>query len=424
MELFKLKLIKAEFKLGGQSFDGRRSSPRPDTLAFDEEKKCFVVIEYKKEDTDRIYRQLLTYASASDNPDHQMEMIKTYSKMQKENETLTTLNPDEICWNNYYCIYIALDISDKLLNNLRAVRKSNDIRMYEIHLFEGTVILCRVDADDASVDDGLDGASVGATTTLPQPRSKPPSHTDPTPILGLSWNISSTHKPKTLVLPNGKPIDVKSSWSAVLREVACWLADKGHIKDKSQSELLRTEPLSRRSSQVQLSNRLYVNLDFVSSDILKRTQKLLTDIDYEPSNFKITLNESSKTTTKYVQPTPPPDLVSILDLKSNITIKHNPATLQFPDGTSTNQLRGWTTVLAKVASWLSKKGHIKEQSQSDTLHAEIHRKPSHRPVRLANGLYLNLNINAATVLVNAQKLLKDINYEPHSFKIGLKDKIS
>ncbi|MCE2508851.1 MAG: hypothetical protein J4G04_06100 [Nitrosopumilaceae archaeon] len=98
--------------------------------------------------------------------------------------------------------------------------------------------------------------------------------------------------------------------------------------------------------------------------------------------------------------------------------------MQFPDGTPTNELGRWATVLAEVASWLSKKGHIKEQSQSDTLCAKIYRKSSHRPVWLANGLYLNLNINATAVLANTQKLLKDTDYEPRNFKIVLKNKIS
>ena len=256
------------------------------------------------------------------------------------------------------------------------------------------------------------------TTKPPPPRPKPPSPTpDLVSILDLSAEISRTHKPQTLILPNRESVDVKSSWSAVMREVALWLEAKNRIKNESQSGLLRTKPLSSKTSHFKLRNGLYVNLNFVSSDILKRTQKLLDDIGYEPSSFKITL-KNSKIATRPAQPTQPPDLVPILDLKSDITNKHKPAILQFPDRTSTNDLGGWATVLAKVATWLSKKGHIKKQLQSDILCAEIHHKPSHRPVHLANGLYLNLNINATAVLANTQKLLKDIGHEPNNFKIG------
>ena len=318
MELFRLKLIKAEFRLGSQSSDDRRSSPRPDTLAFDEEKKCFVVIEYKKEDSNRIYKQLLTYTSAPDRSNHQMEMINTYSKIQKENDSLAPLHADEICWKNYYCIYVSLDISDDLIEDLGSLRKSSDIRMYEIHAFEGAVVLCRVDADKYSKDDGLDIEPATPITMSPHPEPKPPTPSGPTPMQEMGGNL--------FIIP--------------------------------------------------------------------------------------------------VQSTPTPDLVPILDLKSNTTIKHNPVALQFPDGTSTNKPKRWATVLTMVASWLSKKGHIKEQSQSNILHAEVHRKPSHRPVYLANGLYINVNLPAAVVLADMQKLLKDIDHEPHNFKIGLKDKIS
>lgn len=423
MELFGLKLIKPEFRLESQGYYERKSAPRPDTLAFDDAKNCFVVIEYKKENTDRIHRQLSTYASASDSLDYQMEMIKTYSKMRKENEALKPLILDEICWENYYCIYIALDISEKLIKELRSVRKSTDIRMYEIYLFEEAVVLCRADADEYSKDDELDIEPTMPTTEA-SPDGPKPLGPHPTPILDLNVDIPSTRKPKTLVLPNGESIDVKLSWGAVLREIACWLAHKGHIKDESQSSLLLTEPLSSKSSQIKLSDRLYVNLNFRSVIILKRTQKLLTDIGYKPSSFKITFNKNSKIATEPVQSTPSSALVVILDLKSGTTNKHNPDILQFPDGTSTTDTKRWATVLAKVASWLSKKGHIKEQSQSDILRAEVHRKPSHRPVHLANGLYINVNLHAAAVLADMQKLLKDIDYEPHSFRIGLKNKIS
>ena len=236
-------------------------------------------------------------------------MINAYSKIQKENDSLALLRPDEICWKNYYCIYVSLDISDDLIENLGPIRESSDIRMYEIHLFEGAVVLCRADADDFSKDDELDMEPTTSTTRPPHPGSESSASTDPTPILDLNENIPSTYKPKTLVLPNGRSINVKLSWSAVLREIACWLADEGYIKDESQSSLLRAKPLSSKSAQVQLSNGLYVSLNFVSSDILKRTQKLLNDIRYEPNSFKITLSQNGKSVTRPVQSTSSLDLI-------------------------------------------------------------------------------------------------------------------
>ena len=418
MSLFRLKLIKSEFRLGSQRSGDRRSSPRPDTLAFDEEKKCFVVIEYKIDDADRTFRQLSTYAGAKDSPKSKMAMITKYYEKQKEkNSGLAPLNPAEICWDSYYCIYISLNITDDLVENSVSLRRGNDIRMYEIHLFARTVVLCRADADDFSIDDGLDDEP-----SDPDPGGPGPTP-DSVPILSLSEKTTATHKPEALVPPDGKPIDVKAGWRAVLREIACWLADEGHIKHKSQSKLLLAKPLSRMSSQVELSNGLYVNLDLRSVNILKHAKKLLADIGYKPSCFTITLNNSSKNTAGSGQSTQPPDFIPILDLKSDITDKRNPAVLQFPDGASIAELNGWSTVLAKVASWLSEKGHIREQSQSSTLRAVIHRKPSHRPVHLANGLYINLNEPAGRVLANMQKLLKDVGYEPRNFRIGLKNKI-
>ena len=286
--LFKLKLIKPEFRLGSQSSDGRRSSPRPDTLAFDEEKRCFVIIEYKKEDTNRIFMQLSTYASAPNNSNHKLEMINTYSKMQKENDSLVPLNADEICWNNYYCIYVSLDISDDLVENLRPIRKGSDIRMYEIHLFEGTTVLCRVDADDASKGDGLDEELI----IEPQPGPKSPNLTsDPIPILNLNVLDHANSIPATLLFPSGEIDDEISSWRAAMRSVSHWLFDNNHIKDAASGRPLWSHiprrPNGRPYSHEQLSDKLFVYLHYSNKDMLTHIQKLLKNINHKPYEFKI-----------------------------------------------------------------------------------------------------------------------------------------
>ena len=72
-ELFRLKLVTNEFRLTDD-----RTSPRPDTLAFDEARNCFVVIEYKTAERKDGAAQLTAYANAKFNETAKRKMLEFY----------------------------------------------------------------------------------------------------------------------------------------------------------------------------------------------------------------------------------------------------------------------------------------------------------------------------------------------------------
>lgn len=118
---------------------------------------------------------------------------------------------------------------------------------------------------------------------------------------------------------------------------------------------------------------------------------------------------------------PPPGGVPIADLEPGAPLKYLPDALQFPDGTSEEKLRGWGTVLRRVAVWLYKNGHIKDASKSRLLNTK---DVFHNSAELRTNLYVKLNFTAQDVLSETKNFLNDINHRPRDFKITLRPKLS
>lgn len=287
-EMFGLKLVKSEFRL-----ESGQKSPRPDTLAFSEDDNCFVVIEYKKNERIDGPVQLLTYANAKTNMEHQRRMLEEYNK----NFELSRLTKN-VTWENFYCIYIAFDVSTELISRMNLVNA--DIRFYELHMWEGVVVLHRVGITESSKDDGLN--EVLDTTAKAQPKSTPtltkpeptPISSDAIPILNLNATYASL-TPDTLLFPNGKKYDSLNNWRTVMRKIAHWLFDNQYLKNATPGRPLYSEiprrPDGSKYVSEHLSTNLYILLQYNNKDMLRYIQKLLKNVDYKPSEFKVTFRQ-------------------------------------------------------------------------------------------------------------------------------------
>ena len=277
-ELFRLKLVDSEFRLVG----GRKSR-RPDTLAFDEKKNCFVIVEYKRNERDDGGSQLLAYASHMTRPESQKKMLEAINKTD-----LKGINPN---WTDTYCIYIDFEISENLKDGTTRLR--DILRMYEIQLYDGIVVLQRVGVTKSSKDDGL-AEVMDAPTAKTQdqtPTDTSVSSIDPlpggVPIIDLGSNETQKYLPHALQFPDGTSVEKLKGWGTVLLKVADWLDKNGHIKDASQSRLLNTHKVSRGYRE--LRDNLYINVNFNAKNALSKTKVFLGDIDYQPDGFKLTL---------------------------------------------------------------------------------------------------------------------------------------
>ena len=271
-ELFKLTLVQHEFYL-----TERKNSPRIDTLAFDVEKNCFVAIEYKKTETKDTATQLTEYVSAIDHEESKRKMMEAGS------ENGLSYSNSKPNWDNYYCIYIAFEVSEKL--KMRTSALNERVRKYEVHTYDGILVLQRVGIDDRSEDDGLAKVKDASTTKT---QDQTPADTI-VPIRDLDPDTTEKYDPHTLLFPDGTSVKI-GRWATVLRKVADWLDKNDRIKDKSQSRLLSTRKSSR---VVNIRNNLYINVDFIAKDLLSKTKDFLKDINYQPDGFKLTLKPKS-----------------------------------------------------------------------------------------------------------------------------------
>jgi len=121
-EIFGLKFIHTEFPI--QNF-------RLDTVAFDDETKSFVIIEYKKEKNISVVDQALAYLSVMLN--NKAEFILLYQE-----KTGINLKREEVDWSQSRIILIADSFTNYQENAIGF--KDLPIELYEAKLYEGSLI--------------------------------------------------------------------------------------------------------------------------------------------------------------------------------------------------------------------------------------------------------------------------------------------
>ncbi len=410
-ELFGLSLIKSEFVHGPDA--------RPDTLAFDKKRKCFVIFEYKLDDLNRLAGQLLKYdASASE------AMKDAYSRVREKNPDKFTTPTHSIRKEGYFIV-----VSTHFPNDMkeRLSKIAEEIHLYEIHLFDGILVLYKIDDENWPHGDHapipwpvkIKAPSIENTGLISQHSSI---------ILQLDYN-KIENKPVTLHFPDRKSVDFKS-WAAVMRNVSQWLYENGHIRGAKQSTLLTEIRPARR--YVELANNLFINLNYTAAQMLDRIKKLIRHIGYKPDGFTITYGNIAKADirsdakmgdTLHNISSTSSSATSIQDLDYP-KIKHSkPTKLYFPDGTSASPTK-WAQVMREIAKWMHRHRYIKYSKQSKVLDSNVpttNKGKRYNNVRLASNLFIKLQYNKKDMLQRVQKLLQDIGHEPANFKLDIED---
>ena len=413
-ELFGLELIKSEFKI--------KSGSRADALAFDNDRKCFVIVEYKVEDYDRLARQITVYSTS-----HGQNFTTEYSKAQVKHPDRFPTPVHDINDDDRYILIVSARFPASLKNELSSAMKQ-EIHMYEIHLFDNVVVLRKIDdgcywprsAEHWGRQGKLDDFSANAgSLTLSTPVS----------IQQLSPTDVAKINPTILQFPDGTSTNV-SKWISVMRKVAIWLHQNNYISSTEQSTLLTEIQPARQF--VKLGNNLFINLNYTKAKMLNRIQKLIHHIGYMPGSFLVTLQDEGVETDKRSDKildvfqhtmTDNSPAISIQDL-DHLKIKRGKSIkLYFPDDTST-RLAGWAPMMRSVSQWLYDNGHITTTKQSDLLDADVPATAKGKPynhVKLADNLFVNLNYTKSKTLTRIQKLLADVGYKPRDFAVVIQD---
>ncbi len=118
-----LKLIKSEFSI---------KSNRIDTLAFDEESKSFVIIEYKRNQNYSVVDQGVSYLNLM--LEYKADFIVEYNETQKEN-----LKRSDVDWSQSKIIFVSPSFTDfqKQSSNFKDLA----IELWEIKQFENDIVV-------------------------------------------------------------------------------------------------------------------------------------------------------------------------------------------------------------------------------------------------------------------------------------------
>ena len=118
-----LKLIKSEFTI---------KSNRIDTLAFDEESKAFVIIEYKRNQNYSVVDQGVSYLNLM--LEYKADFIVEYNETQKGN-----LKRNDVDWSQSKIIFVSPSFTDfqKQSSNFKDLA----IELWEIKQFENNVVV-------------------------------------------------------------------------------------------------------------------------------------------------------------------------------------------------------------------------------------------------------------------------------------------
>ena len=132
--------LKKEFRIGKQGQSGKGKTYKFDMLAFDTERNCFVVIEYKNKIGSHLIEQVWKYMSLMSEPN--TSMTDEYLEVMKEPKKSSDFD-----WDKSYAITVAGDYTEDQMEAADgALNRSPEIlKMYTINRFQdNTVIFSRI----------------------------------------------------------------------------------------------------------------------------------------------------------------------------------------------------------------------------------------------------------------------------------------
>ena len=426
---------------------------RPDTVAFDTNLNTFVALEYKNRRNTEAVDQARTYLNFMG--EHKADLVLLYTGKKGSSRS-----KDSFDWKSMYAIIMAPEFGDY---QILGADKDSAVELYKIRMYINQVIV---------VERVGGGHERTPTTTLsPKPSPKPLQTTTIKPhssshntskqatlpklndidgdvrLASIKY-VKKMNHPLKLTPPDGSRITIES-WTDILASISDWLVSKGHLGKLDcpvpigrNNAILNTQPIhqnGRRFRRYKKAGQLYVFLNVGPMSSIRHSIKLIKVARLNPSDFKVSFDEGRKgsgldkeldTVTK-VRPKYTPlkhdqisgNTISLLNLNVSDHADLIPATLLLPSGEIDDKISSWRAVMRSVAHWLFDNNHIKDAASGRPLWSHIPRQPNGRSYsheQLSAKLFVYLNYNNKDMLMHIQKLLENINYKPHEFKIVFK----
>ena len=410
---------------------------RPDTVAFDTNLNTFVALEYKNRRNTEAVDQARTYLNFME--EHKADLVLLYNGKKGSSRSKNSFD-----WKAMYAIIMAPEFGDY---QIPGADKDSAVELYKIRMYSSWVIMVERVGGGHERTQAISKPPHITTTIKPRnptPDTKPAMPPGDVRLASIKY-VKGMEHPLKLTRPDGSRISIES-WTGILASIADWLVSKGHLGELDcpvsigrNNAILNTQPIHQngtRFRRYKKAGQLYVFLNVSPLSSIRHSIKLIKMAGLNPSDFKMSFDEGRKggrldeeldTVTKVRSKDTPPkhDQISgntMLLLNLNVSDHADliPATLLLPSGEIDDKISSWRTVMRSVSHWLFDNNHIKDAASGRPLYPHIPRRPNGRPYsheRLSDKLFVYLHYSNKDMLMYIQKLLKNINYKPHEFKI-------
>ena len=251
--------------------------PRPDTLAFDDENKTFVVIEYKNRLNVGVIDQTKAYLNTM--KQNEPALIMGYVNSRGGGDTTRK----SYHFDAMYAIILAPAFTQR---QIVSTDYDKELELYEIQRYKDDIFTMR------RVGGGHERPNVPKRVSAP--RLKNMDGYAGLPDLKYVKGTS----PTGLAYPDDGAVSVEK-WAHILAKVADWLVRKGHIdashcpvKTGPENALLNTKPMHQNGKKFSRYTRvgdLYVFHGFNTKCIIRHTINLVKTAGLDPSEFRVAL---------------------------------------------------------------------------------------------------------------------------------------
>ena len=173
--LFRLKLVKSQFAI--ENF-------RIDTLAFDEETKAFVVIEYKKGENFSVIDQGYTYLSLVLN--NKAECVLAYQEAFGK-----SLRKTEVEWSQTRVIFVSPYFTTYQINSINF--KDLPIELWKVKKFENNLVLVE-QVQAVRANESINVIAKGRKGTEPEPPGVVKTPTEEDHLVGASDQVKELYE--------------------------------------------------------------------------------------------------------------------------------------------------------------------------------------------------------------------------------------
>lgn len=193
-DLFELDFVKSEFELHGL---------RIDTLAFDEESKAFVIIEYKKDRNFSVVDQGMAYLNLMLN--NKADFILEYNESSNSSHNLKR---EEVDWSQSRIIFISPEFTKYQQHAIGF--KDLGIQLWEVHKYNNGLLVFN-EVKSPSAKEPITAIAKN-NPIVKKVTEKIKVYTEEDHLNGVSDNIKELYQTlKARILDLGKDIQIKSN---------------------------------------------------------------------------------------------------------------------------------------------------------------------------------------------------------------------